>query len=328
MPRYTDWTPPAVPFRRSDVGVTNDTLLSGLRRGTIVRLIHGVYVASDVWRAADGSTRHLMLALAHQTRNPDLVASHETAALAQGVALPDTRTAVAMAPRFTVTPAGERRSRSDPRIKMAALPPGHVVELPTGLVVTSPARTAVDIAAECELIFALVPLDDVARRGTVKRVGSHGLRGDVSDRVIAAAVAPLHEAADLVGTRLTRRHLAAALQLTDPRHESPGESISAVRIHESDLPDPEPQPCIETPVGNRYPDFGWLQYRTIGEVDGMVKYQGSDAARVIAAEKWRQMHFEQAGWQALRWGPMDMVIRPGSTLEYLRGGVRRHGWDG
>ena len=72
------------------------------------------------------------------------------------------------------------------------------------------------------------------------------------------------------GTRQARR----AVALLDPRSESPGESVSRVRLHEDGLPVPDPQQDIFDEDGQFVAsvDFCWKKQRTIGEFDGKIKY--------------------------------------------------------
>ena len=53
-------------------------------------------------------------------------------------------------------------------------------------------------------------------------------------------------------------------------------------------------------------DFGWPQFRTVGEFDGLVKYgallrPGQDPADAVVAEKRREDAIREEGWRVTRW---------------------------
>ena len=78
------WNAPHVPFTLADVaplGITPRRLASAVKHGTVVRLRHGVYVATAAV-PEDGVGMHLLRARAEQAVAEGLVASHATAALA------------------------------------------------------------------------------------------------------------------------------------------------------------------------------------------------------------------------------------------------------
>ena len=115
------------------------------------------------------------------------------------------------------------------------------------------------------------------------------------------------------GTRQARR----AIALLDPRSESPGESVSRVRLHQEGLPAPEPQQDIHDEERRLVAlvDFSWKQQRTIGEFNGKIKYgrllkPGQSIEDVVFAEKVREDALRDLGWQIVRWLWADLY-RPG-----------------
>jgi hypothetical protein len=101
------------------------------------------------------------------------------------------------------------------------------------------------------------------------------------------------------GTRQARR----AIALLDPRSESPGESVSRVRLHQEGLPAPELQQDRYDEDGRIVArvDFYWEKQRTIGEFDGKIKYgrllkRGQSIEDVVFAEKVREDALRDLGW--------------------------------
>ncbi len=316
MTRALPWTPPSTPFTLATVaplGVTRAMLRTGVGRGAVTRLIDGVYVNTDSLRT-DPEGRHLQLALAHQVLRPRMIASHHTAALAWGLDLDDPAV-MAGSPASFIAPQGEGwRSLSLPgaRIAVRNLPTAHRAVHPSDLLVTSPARTAVDVASICDLPEALITLDSAARISLAATVGGSRVRhAHRDDRRIAASRAPLLAAVDHAATQFTRRHLLDVVPLADPRRESALESLSYGRMLQAGLPLPELQVRITTPVGDVYPDNLWPAHMLVGEADGLGKYDNPGS---LAAEKIRQQALEELGYMVVRWTSEQMWFRPGSVL--------------
>jgi len=288
-------------------------LRTALARGAVTRLISGVYVNTDALRT-DAEGRHLQLALAHQVLRPRMIASHHTAAMAWGLDLDDPA-AMANSPAAFIAPDGEGwRSLRMPgaRIAVRPLPTAHRAAHPSDLLVTSLARTAVDVASTCDLPEALITLDSAARLALAASVGRSRVRDAYRDeRHIAASRAPLIAAVEHAATQFTRKHLLEVVPLADPRRESALESLSYGRMMQAGLPLPELQVCIPTPAGNYYPDNLWPAHMLVGEADGLGKY---DTPGSLAAEKIRQQAMEELGYGFVRWTSEQMRFRLGSTL--------------
>lgn len=315
MPRAPRWTPPGTPFSAEHVaplGVTRAMLRAAVDAGRIVRLGHGVFVCATAL-PTDAVGRHLMGALALQVRHPTLIASHHTAALAWGLALDDPAAAAASPPAFIDPSAAARSMRIvGARLSVRSLPTHHRTTHPSGLLVTTPARAAVDVAAEVPLTEGLMTLDSASRLHLLDLVGDSRIRSAYrNDRTLAAARRPILEAAEHAGTQFTRRHLAQVAPLVDPRRESPLESLSFGHFVLAGLPLPELQVRISTPLGDVYPDNLWAAQRVIGEADGAEKYRSPED---LVHEKRRQEALEQLGYVVVRWMTQDMRRRPSSVI--------------
>lgn len=162
-----------------------------------------------------------------------------------------------------------------------------------GLVVTSVARTVVDVARTVSFDRAVAVADQGLAVGAPKEELS----------------ACLELARRWHGCGQARRAVAFA----DGRSESVGESISRVRLNDLGLPPPVLQ--LEVFDDNGYllarGDFGWPERKTLGEFDGKVKYgklvrPGQTPEQVVYAEKLREDALRDDGWQIARWGWDDL----------------------
>jgi hypothetical protein len=296
--------------------------------GRIRRLANGVYVASSAV-ATEPVPRHLQLALAQQLLRPTAIASHDTAALSWDLDLVDPDASAGKPVAFTKPPSPGTRSETagNATVVVRALPHHHRAQHPSGLLVTTPARTAVDVAAALQTPEALITLDCAARLALVEHVGSSRVRDHYTrSRSLAAAVAPLEEAASVAGTQFSRSNLARLVALADPRRESGLESLSYGNMIELGFPLPELQARIVTPEGDAHVDFLWREQMVIGEADGLKKYATQTD---LHREKLRQELLERMGYIVIRWTWEEMYRRPAAVLRRIetaldaRGGRRR-----
>jgi hypothetical protein len=98
-----------------------------------------------------------------------------------------------------------------------------------------------------------------------------------------------------------------AMKFLDARSESAGESYSRVLLDRLGVPAPIPQFEVwhRGMLAGRA-DFGWEEFRTLGEFDGKQKYgsllkPGQTAADAVFAEKRREDALRDLGWQIVRW---------------------------
>jgi very-short-patch-repair endonuclease len=292
--------------------------------GAITRLTHGVYIAASSV-PTDVGARHLQLALALQLRNPNAIASHHTAALAWDLDLEDPSAAAARRPAF-ITPGGpglRSRARQELTIAVRDLPAHHRTAHPSGLLVTTPARTAVDIASTATLPDALITLDSAARLQLRTQVGERRLRDAYANpKVVDASRALLLEASPHAATVRAARHLAEIVPIADPRRESANESLSYGHFLLAGLPLPDLQVRIRTPEGDVFPDFLWAEAGVIGEADGAVKYTSQEA---LVREKRRQEALEQMGFRIVRWMYSDIRQRPAAVLARIAAALEARG---
>ena len=245
-----------------------------------MRLRRGTYVDAAAYAEAarDPVCLHrLRVAAGLRRLDADAVASHRSAGLLCGLSLLDPpEVTVAL----TVDAGGETRSYPNLVVHRSRLPQGHRQggAVPT----TSAARTVVDLARTSSFREAVVAADSALARGLVRR-------GDLRQVLDTCAAWP--------GAHRAQR----VVDFADGRAEAPSESLARILFVEQDLPAPVPQAEIVS-HGRLVArvDFLFVEQGTVVEVDGRVKCQGLDAARVLWDEKRREDQIREAGYEVVR----------------------------
>jgi hypothetical protein len=259
-------------------GLTDAELRALRRRGVLYSVRPGAYHPGPL--PDDPVARHLLVVCATLPRlGVDTVLSHTSAAVVHGLPLWSVPFDRVHATRDRSS--GARRS-SVVHLHAAVLHPDEVT-LVGGLLVTTVARTLIDLARMLPFEQALIPVDAALFRGLV-----------TPDALTAAVESGAHRP----NNGAARRVVAFA----DGRAESPGETRSRVAIHRAGLPAPVLQRRL---VGARV-DFDWEEYATVGEFDGKVKYggylrPGQDPGDVVFAEKRREDALRDHGREVVRW---------------------------
>jgi predicted transcriptional regulator of viral defense system len=195
------------------LGVSKDQLRWWARSGRVTAIARGVY-SPTAWltsMADDPRRLHAIAVGAIIKRNPDLVASHESAAYLHGIDL--LLPTGATVPRVTLTRRPQERSRSlisGARIRVAMLSDDHVTTT-LGVPVTTVARTVMDIARTTGFMEGVVAADSA-------------LRDHVAVKVEFAIV--LESCAQWRGIVRARQ----VLDFADVRSESALESVARVRF--------------------------------------------------------------------------------------------------
>ncbi|CAM2779012.1 hypothetical protein ACSL103130_02270 [Actinomyces slackii] len=248
----------------------------------LTRISSGVYVPTERWAQATHQDRHLArIRAAQEVCGGDLVLMGASAALWQGIGvvgpIPDQVQCVGE--------RGDRRGTSGlRRHERAGL--GDLIEV-GGILTTSAADTAVDLARCGGLVQGVCAMDSALAQGRV------------TGEAIEDAVERLGRGARGVRCARTAAHLA------DGRSESPGESLSRVRMWQAGLPRPELQyeVCIDGRI-YRF-DFFWARPRVDGEFDGRKKYRresfGKNAEQTVWEERQRERAIIRAGIEVSRW---------------------------
>ena len=263
-----------------------------VRAGRWTALRRGVYAVTTDLPADDRGRTAFEVAAAQLGSSHDLVGSHETAATVHGLPLLAEHTGPPVLSR--TRPAGRERPGQVVPGQLISVIPAHHRTSVSDAVVTTAARTAIDLARKGPMLGAVVVLDGALRMG----VGRDDL-----DRVLA-------DCKGWPGIERARRAVAFA----DGRAESGLESVGRWRMHEAELPPPDLQVLLcdlDGPIGRT--DFCWEAFRTVGEADGMGKYRSADGTADFAAlraEKLREDRLRDAGWEVFRFTWDEAVRRP------------------
>ncbi len=284
--------PPHLVLRRHALsgGWSDEELTASLRRGDLTRLRPGAYLADRSSLDAAGTHRLLVLATVAALRRPAVV-SHQSAAVLWGLPLwgvPLGRVHVTRRP-----PASSEVGRYL-RCHVVRLPDDDVTTV-DGVVVTTPARTALDLALTVPAETAVVALDAALRLGRVQQ-------------------ADLQELVERLGPVPGRRRAVRAIGFADGRSESVGESRSRVLLHRLGVPPSALQHPVRTAGGRLLgrTDFAWEDERVVGEFDGRVKYgrllaPGRDPGDAVFEEKRREDAIRGEGWGVVRWTWTDLT---------------------
>jgi hypothetical protein len=278
-------------------GFSDKELRSMRRKGVLSPVRPGAYLRigeGEVDPEPGSTARHRATVLAAARRlAPGSVVSHLSAAVLHDLPLwlsSDRRPAE----RVQVNRDRRTGARRSPYLDQhsAALHPDEVVGM-DGILVTSVARTVVDLARSLPLERALVTADAALR----------------DRRTTPAELAlAVERGAHRPGNAAARRAIAFA----DGSAESPGESRSRVAIARAGLPAPRLQHELRVEKRGWRVDFWWEQAGVIGEFDGRVKYgrtlaPGGDPGEAVFAEKRREDALRAAGFSVVRWTWADLT---------------------
>ncbi|TQC47918.1 hypothetical protein EEB14_18010 [Rhodococcus sp. WS4] len=227
------------------------------------------------------------VAAAVAAHGTEVVVSHVSAAVLHGLD-------VGAANLDRVHLSGERRSgarrTATLHVHIAPLGRDDVIEV-DGVAVTSLARTVADVARSESLDQAVVIGDSALHRGGVSIDDVH-------------AVVERHRRRKGIGA--ARR----AVALSDGRSESPGESLSRIRMRECGMPTPELQHEVRTELRAFVArvDFYWERWGVVGEFDGMAKYKfgTGQSGDIVAKEKLREDAIRDTGLEVIRWVWADL----------------------
>lgn len=266
-------------------GLTMHNLLKACRDGDWERLRRGAYVRGG---AADGEARHLLLIAATMPMVGEAsVVSHASAGVLHGLPVPH-----AALDRVWITRSGSGHGRRGPvvHLRRCQLDAEDVMFI-GGIPVTTPARTAIDLARASRLEWGVIACD-AAMTGGAERT-------------------ELLEVVDRMRGWPGVRRAERAAHFADPGAESPLESVSRLQISRLRFPSPVVQfPVLHDGVLVATSDFGWEDPGLVGECDGKVKYDdllrpGETPADAVMREKRREERIRGAGYWISRWGWAD-----------------------
>lgn len=237
-----------------DCGETDRTLAAARRAGLIVRLRRGMYAPADVYNASDDAAKHLLHARAALAAQRGAVAlTGPSAAALHGFALYEEDLSVVHLVRLD-----RGRSHHAAKINHHVVTQDihHDIDVYGGVTAINPARAVWEVACRSSLEGGVVTADSALRQ----------------DPGLSEAIQELQERfAYFPGSRRGR----LAIELADPRADSPGESVTRVQFHRFGIPMPELQYHVVDRYGSLVgiSDFYWEEQRHLGEFDGKIKYQ-------------------------------------------------------
>jgi hypothetical protein len=288
-----------------EAGVPAPVIRTRLRRGEWLAVRRGLYVTAEVYLQATKTAvgAHLLAAAAALRATTETVISHESSALAMGYK-------VLHHPALPSLTKADRPGRSgdqliDGTLYTAPLPDHHVTVV-AGMASTAPARTVSDVARRRGFRAGVVTADSALR---------HGLK---REELLAVA----DECAGWPGAPCAK----AVAMFADADAESPLESVSRVAMFLRALPRPRLQTWHGEHERLGRSDFDWLKYETIGEADGLEKYEGKPFA--LRAEKRRQEDLEDTGLFFARWDSKELEDHELKVMRRIWLRLRRGGYSG
>jgi hypothetical protein len=246
-------------------GLTSADIERLVARGDWLRLRRGVYVEADVWQALDPYRgQPLMRVRAVQlSLRSSFVFSHDSAALAHDMGIPDSSRALVHVTRRKVH--GDR-VRAGVKHHLAPYAPGQVSQA-AGLAVLDVPRTALDMAREHGVMAGVAACDQALRRGHTR----------AQLRQLAAEMYCWPES----------RTMRTAIDLADPGAESYLESEGRVVVAALGIGRAETQFGLRAHGRTVWCDF--RVGRHVFEVDGRMKYLPVNPSRRDPTEVlWRE----------------------------------------
>lgn len=165
------------------------------------------------------------------------------------------------------------------------------------LPLTTPTRTAVDVASTEDGLAATVAIDSALR---------------LQQLTLGALRAELRGRRHLPGHRRARR----VAELSDPTSGSVPETVARLLFRRGGLT----MPCTQFEIdigGGRIArvDFAWPERRLVVEIDGFVWHWTSEA---VGRDQWRQRRLTLAGWTVLRFTADDVRQSPDDLVAEVR----------
>lgn len=261
----------------------------------IVRLHHGWYTARLAER---DEGRHALSALAAVLlMEGRAAASHHSALALRGLPVHACDLRLVMLEREGAA-HGRTRAGVVVRAKRAVHEQLATELWPAEIPVVSAADACVQVGLRFGAASMLVSADAVLHRGL-------------------ATVTDLEAATDRHRGCTGARAVRAAVSSADARHESPGETLTAMALRAIDVPF-EPQIWLDTDIGRVRVDFAIEELGVIVEFDGAAKYGDRDD---LVAEKRREDAIRALGYVVVRIVWKDLFT-PGAIERKIRAARR------
>lgn len=272
-----------------------------LASGKLVRLIRGVYADADAWALLAPWDRYLARVHAVALMHPDAVFAFESASALRG------QPVFGEPPHIHILRAGGGTSRESGSVREHTSTDRRDVEELDGIIVTSLADTAVDLARQRHAVVGLSAVDAALR----------------ADPHLSAA--SLRAISERRATSRGRCQARWSLRRADARAANPLESASRAVLEWLGYPAPELQVLVQVPQGDRYLDFFWRREGIGAETDGRWKYDGryGDPTNIVYREKRREDAIRQHLRGFVRWGWQELTSTTDLDDALGRAGLRR-----
>ena len=273
-------------------GLTAEQLRSGCWR----RLFQGVYVNADIADTVVLRARAVSLVLP-----PGAAAGYSTAAWMHGA---DVRPSAYFAAVEVIAQRGDQIRKQGVRARSALLEASDLTCI-AGVPVTTPVRTAFDLARRRDLVEAVVGVDAMLNRG--------GCSPDDLREYVAS-----HR-----GWRGVR-YADAALRHAEPLSQSPMESRQRMRLVLAGLPRPRAQVPVADSSGRvfAYIDNGYEEW-LVG-----VDYDGEPHRDQWRQDLERQERIRDRGWWHRRYTALHITGGWPQMVEQVRAALLGAGWRG
>lgn len=275
--------------------------------GELLRGGRGLY-----YPVPDAAADHHLATLQALCAGTPHIISHETAAALWGIIQEEAGPPL----HVTSPPGGSRVKRPD----LVTAHRCQVLDVDqremSGLRLTSPARTWVDVAASVGLLEALVLADRCRRAGRPE----YGQSAEplASGEELRAAVARRGRTRGLANVR-------SALDLSRDAVDSPMETLLRYYMHEAGLPEPEVNAWLRDEYGNPIvqPDLSIWDYRVAIQYEGWEFH--SDPQQMLKDVR-RHEDTEALGWLEVRITKAHMRHSASAAIAKISHALRRRGW--
>jgi len=293
-----------------DAGLRDRHIRSAVREGLLERLRHGTYAPRSVTGPLSPEQRHKLIAYSIVDKlGPGVALSHHSAAIAHGCPMWDVDLGI-----FHLTRLDGRSGRIDAGVRyhVGAVLPSDDLTIRDGRQVVVPARAVVESCSLASVESGMVTASFALRDGTVTRA-------ELDDLMARHERWP------------GMLHVRVSVKAAEPACESVGEVRSMHMFRTAAIPRPEPQFVIsDRGAFVARADFGWEEFRHVGEFDGEIKYgrlnphTGSELGQVVVEEKRREDAVRGLDYGVSRWGwrDLDRSVR-GATAHRIRVAMER-----
>ncbi|CAN5341051.1 hypothetical protein BH11ACT2_BH11ACT2_10900 [soil metagenome] len=283
-------------------------LTTAVNRGQLVKLRRGAYADAGEWADLDERGKHLLRVRAV------LAAAREERPLAGFSAAAVWKMWVSEFPAdVTLLDRWKGGGRSEPGVRrISAAFDSAATYRVDGLLVTSIARTALDVARSTDFTRAIGSLDWALWHKNPWRISHDALFGELEKLPLSVG----------------RRHLETCIRFASPLSDSFGESFGRALMFELGYEAPEQQAKFPAPNGSYFVDYFWRRLGLIGEFDGKGKYlndnwNGRDPGEAVWKEKKREDDLRSQGNSFVRIFWADLLNPALLVAKLDRAGVPR-----